>query len=78
MKDFTIDRKLDLRGIRCPVNFVKALLTLEEMGKGEILEILLDGGEPIKNVPRSLKEEGHEILYVENLGNSYRLLVKKA
>ncbi|MCD6253652.1 MAG: sulfurtransferase TusA family protein [Thermotogae bacterium] len=39
---------------------------LEEMRKGEVLGILLDEGGPIRNVPRSLKEEGHEILHVED------------
>jgi len=77
MEDFIVHQKLDLRGVRCPVNFVKAKLALEEMKKDEILEILLDEGEPIKNVPRSLKEEGHKILHVEDLGGFYRLLVKK-
>jgi len=77
MKDLVAHQKLDLRGVQCPVNFVKAELMLEEMKKGEILEILLDEGEPIRNVPRSLKEEGHEILHVEDLGGFYRLLVKK-
>jgi len=77
MEDSMVHQKLDLRGVRCPVNFVKAKLALEEMKKDEILEILLDEGEPIKNVPRSLKEEGHKILHVEDLGGFYRLLVKK-
>ncbi|MFQ3675031.1 MAG: sulfurtransferase TusA family protein, partial [Endomicrobiia bacterium] len=57
---YTADEKLDLRGISCPMNFVKTKLKLEEMQKDEILEVLLDDGEPIINVPRSVKEEGHK------------------
>lgn len=53
---------IDLRGVSCPTNFVKAKLALEDVETGEILQILLDDGEPVKNVPRSLKAEGHKLL----------------
>ena len=68
---------LDLRGVVCPNNFVRAKLKLEEMRSGEILEIIIDDGEPIKNVPRSIKEEGHQILKAEKIDNCWRLLIKK-
>lgn len=53
---------IDLRGVSCPTNFVKAKLALEEIETGETTQILLDDGEPVKNVPRSLKAEGHKLL----------------
>ena len=68
---------LDLRGVVCPNNFVRAKLKLEEMRSGEILEIIIDDGEPIKNVPRSIKEEGHKIIKVEKIGGHFRLLIEK-
>lgn len=77
MNDIKIDQRLDLRGVTCPSNFVRAKLKLEDMQQGEILEIIIDDGEPIKNVPRAIKEEGHQILEVEKLKNYWRLLVKK-
>lgn len=71
------DEKLDLTGVICPINFVKTKLKLEDMETGQILELILDDGEPMRNVPRSIKEEGHKIVKVENLGKTYRLLVEK-
>jgi len=68
---------LDLRGVICPVNFVKTKLKLEEMNIGEILEVLIDTGEPIANVPRSIKEEGHKIIKVEKIDSHFRLLIEK-
>ena len=68
---------LDLRGVICPVNFVKTKLKLEEMNIGEILEVLIDTGEPIANVPRSIKEEGHKIIKVEKIDGHFRLLIEK-
>ncbi len=73
-----LDGSIDLRGVLCPMNFVKTKLKLEEMESGEILEVFLDDGEPMRSVPRSIKEEGHKIIKVDNLGNEYRILIKKA
>lgn len=78
MADIKINDKLDIRGVLCPMNFVKTVLKLEQMQDEEILEVLLDDGDPIANVPRSVKEEGHQIVSVEkNIDGGYRLLVKK-
>lgn len=68
---------LDLRGVICPMNFVKTKLKLEELDSGELLEVLLDEGEPIQNVPRSAQEEGHKILKVERLDSHYKVLIEK-
>ena len=45
---------LDLRGVICPYNFVKTKLKLDTMQPGQVLEIFLDDGEPIRNVPQSV------------------------
>jgi sulfite reductase (ferredoxin) len=70
----------DLRGVACPLNYVKTKLKLEMMDAGEQLEVWLDAGEPIKNVPMSLKNDGHKILLQEALAPEamhYRVLVEK-
>jgi sulfite reductase (ferredoxin) len=70
----------DLRGVACPLNYVKTKLKLEMMDAGEQLEVWLDAGEPIKNVPLSLKNDGHKVLLQEALEPEavhYRVLVEK-
>lgn len=52
---------LDLRGVACPLNWVRAKLALERLEPGERLELLLDPGEPIESVPASAREAGHEV-----------------
>ena len=69
---------LDLRGVLCPMNFVKTKLKLESMNDGEVLEIILDSGEPIQNVPKSIKEEGHKIVEVKREGDFFRLKIQKS
>ncbi|HEY4707663.1 MAG TPA: sulfurtransferase TusA family protein [Thermodesulfobacteriota bacterium] len=68
---------LDLRGVVCPINFVKTKLKLEMMNPGEVLEVILDSGDPIQNVPKSIKEEGHKIIEVKKEGDFFRLKVQR-
>jgi TusA-related sulfurtransferase len=53
--------QLDLRGTPCPINFVRTKMKLEQMAAGELLEVWLDAGEPIEQVPDSLKMAGYSI-----------------
>ena len=75
--ELKIKKKLDLHGVSCPMNFVKTKVALEELVKGDLLEVILDEGDAILNVPRSVKEEGHQIVKVENLGTKFKVLIKK-
>ncbi len=75
--DIKVDKSLDLRNVLCPINFVKTKLALEEMEKGQVLEIIIDDGEPIQNVPKSIKEEGHKIVEVKKEDNHFRLKIEK-
>jgi tRNA 2-thiouridine synthesizing protein A len=77
IKEISISKFLNLRGEICPFNYVKTKLALEEMEKGEVLEVVVDHPEAIENVPRSCKEEGHVILLVERIEGAYRLLIEK-
>ena len=72
-----IEKIYDLRGTPCPLNYVKAKLKLEELEINDILEIYLDEGDPIKNVPVSLKNDGQEILEIKKEENFYKVKVKK-
>ncbi len=68
---------IDLRGVSCPTNFVKAKLALEIIDSGETVEFYLDDGEPVRNVSRSLKEEGHKLLGLEEKEGYFVLTLEK-
>ena len=71
-------QELDLRGVACPMNFVKTKLKLEAMAVGETLDVLLDDGEPVRSVPASLKGEGQDVVEAVALDASHwRVRVKK-
>ncbi|MDB9314446.1 sulfurtransferase TusA family protein [Spirulina sp. CS-785/01] len=55
----TADAQLDLRGTPCPINFVRTKIRLEQMESGQLLEVWLDAGEPIEQVPDSLVMAGY-------------------
>lgn len=78
MADYIINDAVDITDVNCPVTFVKAKVALDELEEGEVLRVHMNGGEPAQNVPRSLKEEGHEILdLAENDDGTYDLTVRK-
>ena len=77
MSQIKADETLNLEGVACPNNFVKTKLKLEDMEQGKILELILDDGDPVKNVPRAVKEEGHQILDVEKIDDKWKILIKK-
>ena len=69
---------MDLRGVKCPINYVKTKLRLDMMETGEVLEVLLDAGEAYENVPRSVQNDGHRILELAAVSDHYRLVIEKS
>ena len=71
-------QSIDLLGVKCPFNYVKTKIKLETMPSGSILEVLLDAGEPSENVPRSIKNDGHKVVSLNEENGHYKLTVEKA
>ena len=82
-----VDCFLDITGEVCPMTFVKTKLMLERLAPGTIAEVRLRAGEPLDNVPRSVKEDGHEVLSLvpeiaqeeaQGMEMIYRLHIRRA
>jgi len=71
------DAQMDLRGTPCPINFVRTKLRLEQLAPGTVLEVWLDPGEPVEQVPDSLAMEGYLIEQVENRTHYFALKVRR-
>lgn len=69
---------IDLRGVACPLNFVKAKLELEKLETGSILEVLLDKGEPVRNVPDSFIQQGQDVIEIKNIGEYFIVKVRRS
>ena len=76
--DAPASAEMDLRGVTCPMNFVKAKLRLEMLDVGATLGVLLDDGAPVQNVPASFRNEGQEIVATTAcVGGHWRVVIKK-
>jgi tRNA 2-thiouridine synthesizing protein A len=72
------DRELDIRGEVCPFTFVKSKLVLEQMELGQVLRVILDYPPSVENVPKSMREEGQEVLAINQLDdNTWEILIRK-
>jgi TusA-related sulfurtransferase len=78
VSNFKANGFVDITDVVCPMTFVKAKVAIEELEEGQILEIKMNEGEPILNVPRSFKEEGHKVLdVVNNEDGTFTVFVEK-
>lgn len=76
--EFTPDERIDITDVNCPITFVKTKVALDELENGQILQVHLNDGEPIQNVPRSVREEGHEVLKItDNSDGTFELFIRK-
>ena len=75
---FEVDDTVDITDVNCPVTFVKTKVALEELDEGQILQVHLNDGEPVQNVPRSVKDEGHQVLRLDDNGDgTYELYIRR-
>ena len=68
---------LDLRGIKCPLNWAHAKVRLEQMARGEVLELLIDDPRGARDIPRAAEAEGHAVLEVTPMDSMWRLKIEK-
>jgi len=71
------DQSIDITGEVCPMTFVRTKLKLERMRSGEVLSVRLRGEEPLRNVPRAAREEGHTILGIEADGEAHIVTIRR-
>jgi sulfite reductase (ferredoxin) len=71
-------RVKDFRGVACPMNFVKTKIELSTLQVGDLLEVWLDDGAPIQNVPGSVRNEGHTIISTTPTDDYWKVLIRKA
>jgi tRNA 2-thiouridine synthesizing protein A len=72
------DQALDITDEVCPMTFVRTKLRLERMAPGEILSVRLRGEEPLRNVPKAARDEGHSILGVVADGSDHIVTIRRA
>ena len=70
--------RLDITPYQCPMTYVRTRLAMEQLSPGGLLDVVMRQGEPARNIPRSLDEEGHEVLSLGACGEEhYRVVVRR-
>jgi TusA-related sulfurtransferase len=69
------DQELDITAEVCPMTFVRTRLALDRMSPGQTLLVRLRGEEPLRNVPRTAREQGHEVLSLEIAADGVAILL---
>lgn len=74
-----VGQELDLKGEVCPYTFVKTKLALEMMETGQVLRVIVDHLPAVENVPRSVANEGHQVLNVGQVNDTdWEIVIRKA
>jgi tRNA 2-thiouridine synthesizing protein A len=66
--DILADKTLDTRGEICPIPDIRARKMLEKMGKGQILEVIVDYPLSVERIPRNVGNRKHRVIKVEQVG----------
>ncbi|HZO80250.1 MAG TPA: sulfurtransferase TusA family protein [Candidatus Binataceae bacterium] len=69
--------KLDLRGVKCPLNWAHAKVHLERMARGEVLELTLDDPRGARDIPRAAEAEGYSVVEQQRSGGLWLLKIEK-
>lgn len=79
MKDeMTITKEINLKGEVCPYTFVKSKLALEMLDSGDVLRVIVDHKPAVENVPRSMENEGNQVLDVSKINaTDWSITIKK-
>lgn len=72
-----VTRTLNITGMVCPMTWMQIRMALAKLADGDMLEVVLDDGEPVKNLARSAKEDGHTIVSLRREDRSWRALIRK-
>jgi TusA-related sulfurtransferase len=68
---------LDLRGLKCPLNWAHAKVRLEAMSRGETIELTIDDPRGARDIPRAAEAEGYAVARIEEADGLWRLWIEK-
>lgn len=69
--------ELDLRGVRCPLNWARAKARLEELDREEILSLLVDDERGVRDIPRAAEMEGFVVIDVSPSERAWKIVIQR-
>jgi TusA-related sulfurtransferase len=68
---------LDLRGVKCPLNWARAKVRLEQMHRHQVLELILDDPRGVRDIPTAAEAEGYAVLECRKLNGAWRMRIER-
>ncbi len=69
---------LDVTGYTCPYPVIYTRKALAKLRPGDVLEVVTDNPPSCENVPRAAREDGHEVVGVERVGDGvWKIVIRK-
>jgi TusA-related sulfurtransferase len=69
--------EMSLLGVRCPLNWARAKVRLEELPRGARLELLVDDPRAVRDIPRAAEMHGYAVLDVRADGDAWRIEIER-
>jgi len=71
-----MSERLDLRGVKCPLNWAKAKVRLEALPRGSEIEIILDDPKGARDIPRAAEADGYAVIEVQRCRHDWRIMIQ--
>jgi tRNA 2-thiouridine synthesizing protein A len=69
--------RIDLFGVKCPLNWAKAKVRLEDLNRGDVLEVLIDDPKGRRDIPRAAEAEGYAIAQISEITGGWCIAIEK-
>ena len=75
---YTVDQRLDCKGLNCPLPIIKTKKAIEKMAVGQVLEVIATDPGSTPDMIAWSKGTGHELLETREEGGLFTFYVRKA
>ena len=69
--------RMDLSGVRCPLNWARAKVRLEDLPPGARLTLVVDDPRAVRDIPRAAEAHGHSVVDVVAEGDRWRIEIER-
>ncbi len=69
--------RIDLYGVKCPLNWAKAKVRLEDLERGDVLEVSINDPKGRRDIPRAAEAEGYAIVSIDEIAGGWRIAIEK-
>ena len=69
--------QMNLCGVKCPLNWAKAKVRLEDLERGDILELLIDNPKGRRDIPRAAEAEGYAVVSIHEAEGRWCIVIEK-